>query len=191
MAHFPLARRDYAEASLPKTGISQNGWPASENPNDIGITTVTLNLRNGTKTVQVANKAAEPLREIIKWWDENIEPVETVYGYNYREIRGEEKTGKLSNHASGTAVDINASKHALGVEGTVPFTTRASITAKAALLGLRWGGDYRHRKDEMHFEVMFSPGTEIVRRKVMKYWWLGVIGITAVVGAAVYRKRFL
>ena len=192
MHSLPAHRRSYADAVTTSTvtETSQNGWPASPSASAIGITTVSIPLRLGTKTVQVAQKAAEPLVEIIKWWDQNVEPVETLGGWNYREIRGYEGTGTLSNHSSGTAIDINASKHGLGLTGTVPATTAALIRAKAATLGLRWGGDYRNRKDEMHFEVMFSPGAEIVRRTATKYWWVGVIAVGLLTGAVIYRKRF-
>lgn len=192
LRNLPARRSAYGDALVPSTvtQTSQNGWPASASPSDIGVTTVSIPLRLGTKTVQVAPKAAEPLVEMIQWWDQNIEPVETVYGYNYREIRGYEGTGTISNHGSGTAIDINASKHPLGATGTVTTAQAAMITAKAATLGLRWGGDYRGRKDEMHFEVVFSPGTEIVRRTATKYWWVGIIAAGLLTGAVIYRKRF-
>lgn len=184
---LPSLRSTYGVAS---SGTSQNGWPASNSPSDIGIVTLSLKLRNGTKTVQVSSKVADVFREIIEWWDENIEPVETLGGYNYREIRGYEGSGTLSNHASGTAIDINASKHGLGKTGTVTTTQAAMITAKAATLGLRWGGDYRNRKDEMHFEVVFSPTAERARQAAMNYWWVGLISAAAVAGAFIYRRRF-
>jgi hypothetical protein len=111
-------------------------------------------LRKGNKSVQVAAAARDRLEQIIKWWDVNVEPVEDLGGYNYRDIRG--VTGILSNHASGTAVDINATKHPLGKENTVGDKAGA-IRAKAKSLGLRWGGDYRNRKDEMHFELISPP----------------------------------
>jgi hypothetical protein len=66
-------------------------------------------------------------------------------------------TGKLSNHSSGTAIDLNAPKHALGKVGTFPPEKVPMIRALAKKYGLTWGGDYRNRKDEMHFEVSLSP----------------------------------
>ena len=187
MALLLSHQRAYGVAS---SGTSQNGWPASDSPSDIGIVALSLKLRNGTKTVQVSSKVADVFREIIEWWDENIEPVETLGGYNYREIRGYEGSGTLSNHASGTAIDVNASKHGLGKTGTVTTTQAAMLTAKAATLGLRWGGAYRGRKDEMHFEVVFSPTAEIARQTAMNYWWVGLISAAAVAGAFIYRRRF-
>lgn len=132
---------------------SQNGWPASKDPKAIGIVSMPVTLKKGTKNLQVAARAAGPLVAIVQWWDQNIEPVTMMGGYNYREIRGYEGTGKLSNHASGTAVDVNWDKHALGARGTVSAAQAAKITAKAASLGLIWGGNWVRRPDPMHFEV--------------------------------------
>ena len=171
------------------TQTSQNGWPASPTGSAIGIVTLALPLTKGTKTVQVTSRAADVFTEIIQWWDRNVEPVETLGGYDYREIRGYEGSGTISNHGSGTAIDINASKHLLGATGTVPTATAAMITAKAASLGLKWGGDYRGRKDDMHFEVVFSPTVEAVRKAATNYWWVGLISVAAVAGAVLYRRR--
>jgi hypothetical protein len=66
-------------------------------------------------------------------------------------VRG--TTDKLSNHSSGTALDLNASKHPLGKAGTFPLEKVPMIQALAKKYGLTWGGDYRGRKDEMHFEI--------------------------------------
>lgn len=154
----------WGAASTPSGTTSQNGWPASPSASAIDIVTVSIPLSRGTKTVQVARKAVAALSEMIRWWDANVEPVETLGGYNYREIRGYEGTGTISNHGSGTAIDINGAKHPLGASGTVSAFLRAAITAKAASLGLRWGGDYRSRKDEMHFEVVLPPTADTLRR---------------------------
>ena len=86
---------------------SQNGWPASGDPNAIGITTVTL---SGGKSFQAASAVAPNLKAMAEWWHDNIEPITMIGGYNFREIRGYEGTGKYSNHASGTAIDINWNK---------------------------------------------------------------------------------
>lgn len=79
------------------------------------------------------------------------------WGYAYRAIRGQEDAGNLSNHASATAVDLNARHHPLGKRGTFTDEQVAKIRALAAKYGLRWGGDYKNRADEMHFEINLSP----------------------------------
>ena len=169
---------------------SQNKWPASPRPSDIDIISVSIPLKKGTKTIQVTRKAADALKEIALWWDENIEPIETIYGYNYRTVRGYEDT--ISNHGSGTAIDINATKHPLGAEGTIPFLKRAELTAKATSLGLLWGGDYRRRKDEMHVETL-SPTVELFRKTAMAgaAVWVGttVVGLLTLGVVLAVRKK--
>ena len=90
---------------------------------------------------------------------ELIEPIDggalDDWGYCYREVR--QVPGKLSNHASGSAIDLNATRHPLGKAGTFPAEKVPMIQALAKKYGLVWGGDYRNRKDEMHFEVGIDP----------------------------------
>ena len=150
-------------------GTSQNGWPASATAAEIDL--VTVSLPDG-KSFTATRRAADALKEMALWWADHVEPIKTIYGWNYRLIRG--STTTVSNHGSGTAIDINAADHPLGAEGTVSAVKRALITAKATSLGLRWGGDYNGRKDEMHFEVILPPTADLFRK-----------GVTAVEGVAV------
>ena len=184
---------------------SQNGWPADKDPSKVDIITVSVpGLKKGKQNIQVARKAAPQIVSMIQFWDAQIEPVKLVGVYNWREIRGQEGTGHLSNHASGTAVDINWDKHPLGAEPGKDGLTdaqRALISAKAAELGLRWGGNYRGRKDSMHTEL---PGGAVAVLKdplslitggsaddsagtsgYTKWLYLGAIGLA---GVLVYRK---
>ena len=138
-------------------GKSQNGWPASPNAASVGIKTFSIILRGKERKITVAEAVAPQFIEIIQWWDQNIEPITQLGSWNYREIRGKEGTGSLSNHASGTAIDINWDKHPLGAVGTIPPDKANALRAKASSLGLRWGGDYKRRKDEHHLEVAYAP----------------------------------
>jgi hypothetical protein len=70
-------------------------------------------------------------------------------------VRG--STDNLSNHSSGTAIDLNATEHPLGKVGTFPAEKVPMIRALAKKYSLIWGGDYRNRKDEMHFEIAILP----------------------------------
>ena len=192
MAAFVPSVQSYGAVSASGMRTSQNGWPASPSPSDVDIVTVSIPLQKGTKKIQVARKAADAMQEIITWWDANVEPVTELGSYNYREIRGYEGTGTLSNHSSGTAVDINASKHPLGAEGTVSAAMQALIIAKAASLGLRWGGEYRGRKDEMHFEVVLAPTADMFRKvgTDIALIWVGtsVVGLVGVAGFLALKK---
>jgi hypothetical protein len=86
---------------------------------------------------------------------ETIEPIDKGtlddWGYAFRMIRG--STDSLSNHSSGTAIDINANLHPLGRENTFSPENAAKCIALAKKYGCKWGGTYRNRKDEMHFEI--------------------------------------
>lgn len=183
-------------AALTTTTLkSQNGWPASDNPAAINIITVAVPLKNGTKRMQVAAGIAPAMIEMLKWWDENVEPVTELGSYNFREIRGYEGKSIISNHGSGTAIDINASKHPLGVRGTVPALIAARLVAKATSLGLRWGGTYKSRADDMHFEA-FSPTLAAVAQKTAVVavqgatagMWFAALGLLAFGGLWVYRR---
>jgi hypothetical protein len=99
------------------------------------------------------------------------------WGYAYRAIRGQEDAGNLSNHASGTAVDLNATKHPLGKRNTFTDEQEVKIRALAAKYGCRWGGDYKNRADEMHFEINLSPAA--VKKKIQELGlteWKGYSG---------------
>ena len=132
---------------------SQNGWTASKVRADIGIESFLI---PGTKVKLACNKDVAPL--LVGFATEFhalIEPIDEGslddWGYCYREVRG--STTALSNHSSGTAIDLNATKHPLGKAGTFPLEKVAMIQALAKKYSLTWGGDYRGRKDEMHFEI--------------------------------------
>lgn len=94
------------------------------------------------------------------WYAEKVEPlagkVMDDWGPAWRAIRGNE-TG-LSNHASATAVDLNATSHPLGVRGTVTAIQRTKIAARLVFMRgvIRSGIFYTHRADEMHYEINAS-----------------------------------
>jgi hypothetical protein len=87
-----------------------------------------------------------------------IEPIDggtlDDWGYAFRMVRG--STDRLSCHSSGTAIDLNATKHPLGKVGTFPAEKVPMIRALAKKYGLKWGGDFKSRPDDMHFEVEVS-----------------------------------
>ena len=131
---------------------SYNGWPASKDRAAIGIKSYTV--PGTTVKLACAEKVAPLLIGFAAEFHKLIEPIDGSaddWGYCYRMVRG--STDKLSNHSSGTALDLNASKHALGKIGTFDAAKVPMIQALAKKYGLTWGGDYRGRKDEMHFEL--------------------------------------
>jgi hypothetical protein len=59
-----------------------------------------------------------------------------------------------SLHSWGLAFDFNAAKNPLGAEPTMP----AAVVATFHRHGFTWGGDFKNRKDGMHFQFT-RPGT--------------------------------
>lgn len=96
-----------------------------------------------------------------------VEPIDVRtlddWGYACRQVRGRNVP---SFHSAGIAIDLNALRHALGRRNT--FTPRQAtiIRALCRKYGLRWGGDYRVRADEMHVEVIINRAAALalVRR---------------------------
>jgi hypothetical protein len=78
---------------------------------------------------------------------ENLD-ADWCWGYAYRPIRGQ--TTGLSNHASGTAIDLNAPSHPLAKVGTLSSKEQAEIEKILDFCEgvVRWGGKYSGRKDE-------------------------------------------
>jgi hypothetical protein len=136
---------------------SQNGWPALDADSHLlrswvipgKGTSTQLRLRNGSAGFLLAHLALcfDSKVEVLH------EPVLDDWGYAYRPVRGYSST--LSNHSSGTAIDLNATDHPLGREDT--FSDEEEWLIERFLRRyagcIRWGGDYRGRKDEMHFEL--------------------------------------
>lgn len=73
--------------------------------------------------------------------------------YNARFIRG--STSVLSNHAFGSAFDINAAYNPLGAEPAYPAQKGCvfDLVPLAHEHGFYWGGHFRNRRDGMHFEI--------------------------------------
>jgi hypothetical protein len=135
---------------------SYNGYPASKDPAEINIKSY---LVKGTdRKLKCASSVGPLLAAFAAEFHELIEPIDEGtfddWGYAYRMVRG--NATKLSCHSSGTAIDLNATKHPLGKAGTFPAEQVPMIRALAKKYGLKWGGDFKSRPDDMHFEVEVS-----------------------------------
>lgn len=127
--------------------VSQNGWVAQTSSSGLAsLEWITGRVLPGdVHTIfdyfcRRFHQSVEPIRRDHSW------------GWAYRDVRG---ASVLSNHASATAIDLNAPAHPLGRSGTFsPGQMRALRPLLASLDGaVRWGGDYPGRPDEMHFEI--------------------------------------
>jgi hypothetical protein len=135
---------------------SQNGWRANDptvvSRRQVPGTNVWLTVHNGP--------AGDLLLEVASRFDRDVQDIDNArgalddWGYAERPIRG---GTTLSNHASGTAIDLNATKWPLGSDPSVNLNSGQIMRVRqivAACGGVvRWGGEYVGRKDPMHFEV--------------------------------------
>lgn len=103
------------------------------------------------------------LSHLALWFDEDLERLDVGtyddWAWASRPIRG---STSISNHASGTAIDLNATQHPMGVATSKTFS-KAEIDKIHKRLAfyqgcIRWGGDYQNRPDGMHFEINKSMG---------------------------------
>ncbi len=132
---------------------SQNGWPASSDRASIGVTAFIVegvSFPGGVKAGDVvtvlgyvARQVHHRVESLVGGW---------CWGHNFRPVTG---GGAVSNHGSGTAIDINAPRHPYGATNTFNSTQRATIRAILAEVDrvVRWGGDYVGTRDDMHFEI--------------------------------------
>lgn len=151
--------------------VSQNGRPVLR-PEQTRL----WNIPVKGKKVQLRladNLAGYTLAYVALRFSERVEPINTQlvpddWGYAVRNIRGSDTF--ISNHASGSAIDLNATLHPLGAVGTFKTALqRVRIHRMLKFLEdvVRWGGEYHGRKDEMHFEINKRPAyVRKVARKI-------------------------
>jgi uncharacterized protein YukE len=147
-----------ATVQQPEGPVSQNGWPVNppRGMRTIPGTDVQVNVADGPAgdvLMYVAEQVHTRVEDVTM--DEVGTGEEDDWGHAEREVRG---GGAISNHASATAIDLNATRHPLGVRDT--FTT-AQVEEIDRIMNevdgvVRWGGDYQNRADEMHFEINAS-----------------------------------
>lgn len=138
---------------------SQNGWPVLEPGSPLIHKWIVpgtgrhLALRNGS--------AGFLLVDLALWFHQEIERLDLgqwdEWGYAVRPIKGTADT--ISNHGSGTAADLNATKHPYDVATLRTFTQdqidRIHRRLQRRYRGaIRWGGDYTRHPDAMHFELV-------------------------------------
>lgn len=117
----------------------------------------------GTKrSLQIRREIAPLLVGFAAEFHRLVQPIDTGtmddWGYACRRVRGR---ATISFHSAGLAIDLNATRHPLGRRGTFTAKQRSIILALCRKYGLRWGGTYKNRADEMHFEVIQSRGVAL------------------------------
>ena len=136
---------------------SQNGWPVLHSDSRL-LHVWVIPAKTGEFKLRLRNGSAGFLLALFAlWYAETIEKVAgrvlDDWGWaKMRYVRG--STDDITNHASGTAIDLNAIRHPLG-RLTLKAWQKVKIRARLLLFAgcLRGGLDYAHRKDEMHYEI--------------------------------------
>lgn len=160
------------------TMTSQNGYPVLETNRTTGALPRLrkwqipgcdrhLYLRDGS--------AGFVLVHMALWWHERLAPLDVGvwddWGWAVRPVRGQ--TSGYSNHASGTAMDLNATRAPRGVPLARVYTAVQVARIRRRLRAyhgvLRWGGDYAHSPvDGMHVEVDKPlPVVEALARRLL------------------------
>ena len=138
--------------------LSQNGWPVKEAESANWI------------LPQISGRVlAGPVWVVLfcfaRQFNDRVEKIDKLqsWGWTYRKIAG---SVKWSNHASGTAVDFNATVHPQKKSGTFSSAQVAEIRKILKAFGgvLRWGDGFSP-VDEMHFEI--APGVTEARVQKM------------------------
>lgn len=137
--------------------VSQNGWTliwdsSGLDRSPIPGTTRTIELRAGAVRVVLDYLCAE-FHDRVEALDEGQRD-----DWGWAEPVPIPGSSTFSNHGSGTAVDLNATRHPWGERETFGAAQVAAI--EDILLELkgtvRWGGHYTGKTDEMHFEINAS-----------------------------------
>lgn len=133
-----------------------NGWPVITNP---GVTRPGPD--NKSDSGFANDDVADVLTAVMWWWHTEMEPVSEWGGHRKPDFNaGLANSATRSNHLSGTAQDINWTKHPF-IRSRTPGSSFTS--AQHALLRefdarvngiIRWGWTFT---DEMHSEI--APGT--------------------------------
>lgn len=161
---------------------SLNGWPLLR-PTDgrrWNMPQVTGSVRAGDVWVVLFN--------LIEQFDSLVEPVQRPksWGYSYRRIAG---SSKWSNHASATAVDLNAPMHPAGRKGTFTKKQYAAIAKILDDLDVVRHGELFN--DGMHFEIdprskpatVVQVATRLLQRRLNSLGYdLGTAGVDGVRG---------
>jgi hypothetical protein len=157
---------------------SSNGWTAAP---DLPIRPLVVAGESFSPGVRDNADVYTVLRYVAEQLHERVEPIVRAdwhqaddWGFSYR--ANVNSPNSLSNHASGTAFDYNATRHPNGVPASRNFTTAQIATIRRILAevggAVRWGGDFNGTPDAMHFEINVSPAALApVARRIREQEW--------------------
>lgn len=141
-----------SRAALPAAGATRTG---------IGLSTIST--ASGL-TADVNAKYASQFQSLVKDLEATGYNIKSIGGYSHRNIAG---TSKLSNHAYGNAIDINPMANPdTGRGGALITDMPTGVSEIASRNGFSWGGDWKSKKDAMHFEIAQSKSAGAALEKL-------------------------
>lgn len=151
---------------------SYNDWTASRNLQ----TRVIEPVRGCRLRIRDNQNVADIFTYLVREFHNRVDDVTKPHpaddwGFAYRPNRN--NPNSLSCHASGTAIDLDATEHPNRVATSRTFTPRQIAEVHEILRELdgtvRWGGDYTQTADAMHFEIIARPGgLQAIGRKIRR-----------------------
>ena len=156
---------------------SYNGWPVGTPGASIGVESYQIPHTAFALPVR-AGDVATVLMYVAGRFHHEVEPLQSgqLFGYGYR--RNVNNPSVWSNHASGTAIDLNADLHPNTVKGSFSATKVAAIRRILTACNgvVYWGGDYTRTVDAMHFEINVGPDDSRLPALANKIWGSGKLG---------------
>lgn len=143
--------------------VSHNGWKVSPDPSEIWVQKFRVPEIKPDIYLSIRKGVAPVLLNVAADFHRDVDPLNNGRyddgGYNYRIIAG---TSTWSNHASGTAIDLNWSKYPMGTRNmSLQQVARCRAIVKRYQV-IRWGGDWDgDGVDQMHFEI--APGVSKIK----------------------------
>ncbi|SDN95676.1 peptidoglycan-binding protein [Geodermatophilus sp. DSM 45219] len=163
---------------------SQNGYSANDRTI---VQSYAIGSSGRTRVTLRKGSTGAMLQHFANWFDAEVQDIDAGrlddWGYAERNVRD---SSDVSNHASGTAVDLNATRWPLGSRASINLSA-AQVAAVQTQLQLyegciRWGENYSGRTDPMHFEINRDQGT-------VDRVWAEIAGGTAPAPAPVVTGR--
>ena len=153
----PLAFAPSPTTTNPERIVITNGWEAANLVRTTIPQLVGVAGAPASGKIQFHRKAAGQLQALFAAWEAagvSARILSFEGAYDPRFVRGKAAEKALSNHAFGTAFDINAQWNGLGSEPAARGAQGCvyDLVPIANAHGFYWGGHFSKRRDGMHFE---------------------------------------
>jgi hypothetical protein len=121
------------------------GRGPSRGPNNVNLATWKF---EGRPVTSEAGATAKKFQGLLRDLEAHGYNVKSAASYSNRNARG---SNRLSEHAYGRAIDINPGQNPMRGNLVTDMPRNTSQIARAH--GLVWGGDWKSKKDPMHFST--------------------------------------